>query len=731
MKFSRNPITGEMETYSDEGMFAGHVFTMADLIRKKGESAEDGGPGSGNFGHKGRPGKRGGSGPGGGKQYRGGRADIGYFNSRKDWLNGLSGEKQHEAARYIAETKKNLNAKVKARQEIESLQIPEDQKKELLKRGKLENVQESMTPEEYLMKNGSAQETHYLLSMAKQARSWDETKDRLIKDNLSDEEQAFYNALVEKWDDTDKIYAGETWKALLTKEQLEAKAMGLVDFDIDMPDEIQYRLGTKERPAPPEPEGPDYSWLDNKENWKSRNIDTYMSIALGESPDYMKELSKEEFAELNQRFLDKLKYGTLTSTQARNAKSALYRMRERMYPSDPYLAGGSDGYHYTPASFQNLSDQEKDRMVQIANVFSPSFVGVSSVDEINDQTITNIESAISSAPLRTKEERKLVQDYVLMQEKILGGYEPSDHDTLAEKKEQQKTVEEQIKEAKRQTIAEEQKAFRESDDAKKKAELQKKVSSMSFEDPQTQDSGMVVASVNNSGLLMSSYKMKDLGIGYNQQLDVANAVKDVVTAYPFLAGEIGAITDEEKRDSTFACCSMNSRSFEGEIRINPKKFADEEQANSFRKSSERAGYKVVTDDGVSAVRASVTHEMGHKMSNWLHRVVYGGDFPYKEKRYGMVKRLDYYTNVEVEIQNKVLRALKLKKADIGKEVSSYAATSPAEFFAECFCESMCSSKPRRVAVEFKKQLDSFMKEHGIDDMSTALTKSAEERFLTP
>ena len=51
----------------------------------------DGGPGSGNFGHKGRPGKVGGSGPGGGKQYRGGRADIGYYGSRRDWLNGLHG----------------------------------------------------------------------------------------------------------------------------------------------------------------------------------------------------------------------------------------------------------------------------------------------------------------------------------------------------------------------------------------------------------------------------------------------------------------------------------------------------------------------------------------------------------------------------------------------------------------------------------------------------------------
>ena len=62
---------------------------------------EDGGPGSGNWSHKGRPGKRGGSGKGGGKQYRGGREDILYTGSRHDWLNGLKGEKQHEAQQFM------------------------------------------------------------------------------------------------------------------------------------------------------------------------------------------------------------------------------------------------------------------------------------------------------------------------------------------------------------------------------------------------------------------------------------------------------------------------------------------------------------------------------------------------------------------------------------------------------------------------------------------------------
>ena len=45
--------------------------------------AIDGGPGSGNFGHKGRPGKRGGSGKGGGKAFRTGSAEKGFTGIQK------------------------------------------------------------------------------------------------------------------------------------------------------------------------------------------------------------------------------------------------------------------------------------------------------------------------------------------------------------------------------------------------------------------------------------------------------------------------------------------------------------------------------------------------------------------------------------------------------------------------------------------------------------------------
>ena len=67
------------------------------------EDIEDGGPGSGNWGHKGRPGLVGGSGKGGGAHYRGGREDIMFVGSRHDWLNGLKGDRQREVSNMLKE----------------------------------------------------------------------------------------------------------------------------------------------------------------------------------------------------------------------------------------------------------------------------------------------------------------------------------------------------------------------------------------------------------------------------------------------------------------------------------------------------------------------------------------------------------------------------------------------------------------------------------------------------
>ncbi len=475
MKFSRNPVSGQVEIYSDDGVYLGIVSTMGDSFMNEEQSAEDGGPGSGNFGHKGRPGKRGGSGPGGGKQYRGGRADIGYYNSRKDWLNGLQGEKQYEAVRYIAKKKRELNSKLEAKNKIMTLAqrgfLTYGEAEERLKEGKLDGLKDDMTPEEYIMRNGSVQETHYLLSLAKRARSWDETKDRLINGNLSDEEKAIYNALTEKQDDWDQIYGpSEMWKALLTQEQLEAKAMGLVDFDVDVPDEIQYRLGTKERP---EPEGPDYSWYEGKRsNYSAKNLETYLALAIGETASYAHQYTKEEFAELNQKFVDQMKYGNPSPNEvsyyATNAVSALRNCMAKAEQT-PYGYTVTGDFEYTPEMMNRLSDDEKKRLLEIVNKFSD--YGFSrDVSELDTNKFFDAERKMRKTTPRSKADKREIQDYVLLQEKMLTGCVPMLEEELEKQKEaeaERQRAEQAEKEAERAEMAKTPEAQAEIENAKK------------------------------------------------------------------------------------------------------------------------------------------------------------------------------------------------------------------------------------------------------------------------
>lgn len=65
MLFSINPNSGKIESYTDDGEFVGFVSTMGDFISTE-QTAQDGGPGSGNHDHDGRPGLVGGSAPKGG-----------------------------------------------------------------------------------------------------------------------------------------------------------------------------------------------------------------------------------------------------------------------------------------------------------------------------------------------------------------------------------------------------------------------------------------------------------------------------------------------------------------------------------------------------------------------------------------------------------------------------------------------------------------------------------------
>lgn len=80
MRMSRNP-NGDIEIYTDIGQFIGILPPDYPGVEKM---AMDGGPGSGNYGHAGRPGKVGGSAKGsGGSAFRAGSKESGYSSFAK------------------------------------------------------------------------------------------------------------------------------------------------------------------------------------------------------------------------------------------------------------------------------------------------------------------------------------------------------------------------------------------------------------------------------------------------------------------------------------------------------------------------------------------------------------------------------------------------------------------------------------------------------------------------
>lgn len=163
--------------------------------------------------------------------------------------------------------------------------------------------------------------------------------------------------------------------------------------------------------------------------------------------------------------------------------------------------------------------------------------------------------------------------------------------------------------------------------------------------------------------------------------------------YPQLKGKLNSITTASLNARTYAQCSFGLG--HGGITVNTKYYSD---INRLRKSiadDEAAGFH---PKGLLNEQTAVMHELGHAIDDYLtYTCCSSGMKGWKPKI------------VSADLRPKVMKACKLKIADIGKEVSGYATKDAQEWFAECFAEYMLSDNPRKVATEFGKQLDEILK----------------------
>ena len=212
---------------------------------------EDGGPGSGNWGHKGRPGLRGGSGKGGGKHYRSARNEVlgnesksgknagnktGYIGSRRDWANGLSGDRGHRADKFVDKWAPNGGTK-----EHTATQVAEAR----------------------VMSHGSKQDKLEYLDLKSEARLFDERKDRYLN-NLTDEEKKAFEYL-EAFGATDAERLSNMVEPEVQEYYLDLKSKALEGpvFGVSMPDSVVKGAGLGKKEA----ELPSWAGSVTKDKW--------------------------------------------------------------------------------------------------------------------------------------------------------------------------------------------------------------------------------------------------------------------------------------------------------------------------------------------------------------------------------------------------------------------------------------------------------------------------------
>ena len=648
----------------------------------------DGGPGSGNWGHKGRPGKVGGSGKGGGRQYRGGRSDIKYVGSRGDWLNGLSGQRQHEAEKFVARMRDGRDMKLKLKDEVESLLrsggMKADEAEKLIKERGLDKVRQDMTPEEYVMRCCPPAVKRNLLDYMAEARGWDEHAGKLIDENLSDDEKRLVEALGNKYgmafignvgipDDSSMT---DQWdpEDLAFWQDMKSKAMDGPTSGKEPPEELMYEAGLKERPK----RAINIEWATGRElaaEIRLRTISrtqrgTYEEVMdLWKHPGEVEELEKKAFKETEnydfRRYYELMRYmeDKIEHSKLGDELSTLWRR-----PSDELQ--------------KNLTEDEYKKLEELSKEAADKW--------------TTLPKYIRNQ-MRYPE---AVEAFALMN-KALGGADCIDIAREATKAYREKAKQE---EEEKKRLEEERKKRLE--EAERQIEEHHQASLKVFEAGKTErakkyasakDSNDVARIMSEGGIFAKDAEADMTGVDVECARAVADSYERVVSRFPFLAGTLGKLTPNEKRYNVYACCYSY---LGGGIDLNASQmfFGNIEKIKRNYEGNVASNYHPKGTDYTSVV----THELGHALDGYLTRKgILGGEIRTKTSGFSGKLRL------------KVLKKLGLHLRDVGSGCSQYATENAMEWFAECFAEAMHSDNPRPMAKEMMRQLEQIIQEEGL------------------
>ena len=654
MKFSRNP-DGILEVYTDEGIYVG-VMATSNVPRES--FAQDGGPGSGNFGHAGRPGKVGGSQPSGGKGsgslYRYEKKGVGFFGTRKDWLNGLEGEQQHKAVRFIAQKKREMQEALQKKDNIERLwkdgHLTRSEADERLKELGLFGINEKSPVEEYILQSRKNTDIHDLLDYAAMARNWEENYEELMKRNLSPEEQKVWDYL---WRNSyDKSENVEVWW------NLHAKTLGIPHNDVEIPEELLYASGVKARPKE------NFNWFGPECNLTGWERDTYfpriVQLAAGIKGDDIEDHpTKETINDALQNAVtllnveEKPNIGRMEEVLKYVAKAKNIDWRRVLI--EAVRGENVDG----------LTQDETDELVSI----------LKKKDEDND--INKSPQIIESYFIFDGSVNEDNRRYALLKAKALGLPEPETKEIFEEK-------------ARKAKEARKQKA-KEFVDGGKERRVSYQQADTRFKLKQTLES---------SGIFKPKAAVTFDSIDLECARNAAIRADAFVQMFPFLYGKLNGIDNKQGGSTVYAC--SHRMSDDGRVSLNPGQifFGNERGIIAQYADDVRKGFHPV-GTGYDSV---VTHEFAHSLGGWLTRnKVFGSDTGSEGRQF------------ESKLRLSVLKKLKMTKAMVGKELSNYAEKDSYEWFAEAMAEAIHSPNPRPMATECFNQLSDILQKEGLID----------------
>ena len=693
LKFSRNPTSGQLEIYSDEGVYLGIVSTMGDDIQ---ETAEDGGPGSGNWGHKGRPGHVGGSGKGGGSQYRGGNGNVGYFGSRKDWMNGLSGDDQHRAARFIANRKRDLNQRLEVKKKIQNMVtrgfLTQQESEERIKKDHLDQLSEATTVEEYVMKAGSKNDKEELLNHVQGGRRWKDNANKLIQENWDENDKKLASALADKYGRSfvggaeipDDSSMTDKWEPddLECWYDLKAKALELPTSGKEAPDELQYEAGIKERPAP------------KKIGVPATREDNEKYV------DNLPEEDKQKFIHIMQENkINPYTFGgdiNMNYAEARLLDSGAYNQDQRLeiarYLSLKDQALGGNW-------FKQLSEFKNSMNDTIGNLpYSGSEPIMELMEQLLDEqkgenqdaTIENMGDILEMSFLQDENVPSSVKNSYLRLKAISLGYASRDNNGQSKYfgREVYKYVQ------KRKEYMEEEKKF---GTLRKNFKQDRAKREESYAKANTSEE--IATAMGNSGMFRNGGTAELKKTDVKCARDVAKSYEMVLDRYPFLVGKLDGVDESETNRSTvYASCSMRVA---GKVHLNASDgfFGNLTSLIEKYQQDVRTGYHPAGTDASSIA----THEIGHALDGFLSGKGINGSRSYSTDA-------NAFSGV---LRRSVLRKLKMTKSVVYREASRYAAKDAYEWFAECFAEGMHSPNPRPMAAEMMRQLDEILRKEGL------------------